>query len=104
MEFKKAIVEKVLPMESGVTKNGQPWQSQSVIVREDIPVQYPDRVRVKFGGDRVSMLENIHEGDAVRILWSAEVSEFQKEKDGQIVTFYSGYNYGFSIEKINKAN
>lgn len=99
MEFKKARVEKVMPVETGTSERGE-WTSQSIVVSEDLPMPYPDRVRVDFKGDKLAQLEGIKEGDTVHIIWTAGVSERKVERDGKVCVFITGYNRGFLIEKL----
>lgn len=99
MEFKRAKVEKVLPVASGTNERGE-WKSQTIIVCEELPVPYPDRVRIDFKSDKIEQLKDIHDGDTVHVVWAADIAERRTEKDGREVVYISGYNRGHMIEKI----
>ena len=99
MEFKRAKVEKILPVECGTSERGD-WKSQSIVVCEELPVPYPDRVRIDFRGDKVDQLRDIHEGDVVHVVWTSGVTERTTMKDGREVHFMSGYHRGHLIERV----
>lgn len=88
------------PVESGESERGA-WKMQSIVVCEELPVPYPDKVRIDFSGERVDQLESIKEGDTVHVIWAAGVTEREVERDGRKISYISGYNKGYVIEKLN---
>ena len=78
MELKSAIVEKVLPMRQGSNDKGT-WRTVDIIVRDSLPVRYPDRFMISFWNEEVDKLTGIGENCEVQISWSANVREYERE-------------------------
>ena len=102
MELTNAIVVNVLPLERGTRQDGTSWQNRKVIVRDSLPVPYPDEVVVTFRGDRATQIPELKTGDHVKIGWSSKVYErkFTAKSTNEERTVYEQDNTGFSVELL----
>ena len=62
MEIKGTLVKK-LQTESGTSKSGKSWKKQMCII--DTETDYKNQVAITFFGDKISLLDNVNEGDNV---------------------------------------
>ena len=76
MEVKGKIV-KILKAESGESKAGNPWKSQSCVI--DTGEEYKNLVALRFMGDHISKLKNLNEGDTV----TASCNVYSREAKGR---------------------
>ena len=76
MEITGKIIKK-LQGEAGTSKAGKSWQSQVCIIETD--AEYNNIVALKFMGDKVSLLDNINEGDNV----IASCNVYSREYNGR---------------------
>ena len=73
MEITGKLIQK-LPVQSGVTKQGNNWQSQDLII-ETIET-YPKKICVNFYGDKIQEADKINIGDKVTVSVNIESREF----------------------------
>jgi hypothetical protein len=76
MEIKGKIV-KILKAESGESKAGNPWRSQTCII--ETGEEYNNQVALRFMGDNISKLKNLNEGDTV----TASCNVYSREAKGR---------------------
>jgi hypothetical protein len=62
MEIKGTLVKK-LQTESGTSKSGKSWKKQMCII--DTETDYKNQVAITFFGDKISLLDNVNEGENV---------------------------------------
>ena len=51
-------IKEILPLQQGTSERGD-WQSQEVIVEENMNVQYPNQLLLRFRGEKVSQLNGL---------------------------------------------
>ena len=76
MEIKGKIV-KILKVESGESKAGNTWKSQSCVINTG--EEYNNLVALRFMGDNISKLKNLNEGDTV----TASCNVYSRESKGR---------------------
>lgn len=81
MEEKKLIykITEVLPLESGVSQNGNEWKSREFVVEEQANVQYPNQLVLRLSGDRVKLLDSFTVGSIVELGFNSRVRSFQSK-------------------------
>ena len=99
MEEKKLIykITEVLPLESGVSQNGNEWKSREFVVEEQANVQYPNQLVLRLSGDRVKLLDSFAVGSVVELGYNSRVRSFQS-KAGK--TMHVQENNCWKITKI----
>ena len=99
MEEKKLIykITEVLPLESGVSQNGNEWKSREFVVEEQANVQYPNQLVVRLSGDKVKLLDSFAVGSVVELGYNSRVRSFQS-KAGK--TMHVQENNCWKIAKI----
>ena len=99
MEERKLIykITEVLPLESGVSQNGNEWKSREFVVEEQANVQYPNQLVLRLSGDRVKLLDGFAVGSIVEIGFNSRVRSFQS-KAGK--TMHVQENNCWKIAKI----
>ena len=99
MEEKKLIykITEVLPLESGVSQNGNEWKSREFVVEEQANVQYPNQLVLRLSGDRVKLLDSFAVGSVVELGYNSRVRSFQS-KAGK--TMHVQENNCWKIAKI----
>ena len=75
MEVKGKIV-KILKAEAGTSKAGKPWESQTCII--ETGEEYNNQIALKFMGDKISLLENLSEGDKVHAYCNVYSREYNE--------------------------
>ena len=78
MELSGKIIQK-LDVESGVSKNGNEWKKQSIVI--ETPGNYPKKVCFSVWGDRINEV-NAEVGDTV----SAQIDIESREYNGRWYT------------------
>ncbi|MFV0554605.1 MAG: DUF3127 domain-containing protein [Mangrovibacterium sp.] len=76
MEIQGKVFQ-VLPEQGGVAASGNAWKKQEFVVETTENPQYPKKVCFTLFGDRMSVLQNIKEGDEVRVSFDVESREYQ---------------------------
>lgn len=81
MEEKKLIykITEVLPLESGVSQNGNEWKSREFVVEEQANVQYPNQLVMRLSGDKVKLLDSFAVGSVVELGYNSRVRSFQSK-------------------------
>ena len=69
-------VQKVLNIESGVSKAGKEWQKQEFVIETDD--QYPKTIAFTLFGDKLSLIENIKVGQNVEVFFNLESREYNE--------------------------
>ena len=88
----KGKIQRILPMQSGTSKNnGKEWQKVEFIVEEN-KESYPDIVCITAFNDKVSELVGYNAGDEVEVDFSCRCNEY----NGRV---YNSLNL-FKIEKV----
>ena len=73
----KGTVKKLLDIFSGTSKAGKEWSKQELVIETDN--QFQSIVCVTFFGDKVSLINNVTEGDQVTIQINLESREFNEK-------------------------
>lgn len=76
MEIKGKIV-KILKTETGTSQAGKSWKSQVCVI--DTGAEYNNKIALKFMGDKLSLLQNLNEGDNVH----AYCNVYSREYNGK---------------------
>ena len=76
MEVKGKIV-KILKAEAGTSKAGKPWESQTCII--ETGEEYNNQIALKFMSNKISLLDNLSEGDKVH----AYCNVYSREYNGK---------------------
>tara|TARA_B100001094_G_scaffold140387_2_gene136056 strand:- start:11941 stop:12273 length:333 start_codon:yes stop_codon:yes gene_type:complete len=76
MEIKGKIIG-ILESETGTSKAGKSWESQVCVI--DTGAEYNNKIALKFMGDKVSLLQNLSEGDNVH----AHCNVYSREYNGR---------------------
>ena len=99
MEEKKLIykITELLPLESGVSQNGNEWKSREFVVEEQANVQYPNQLVMRLSGDKVKLLDSFAVGSVVELGYNSRVRSFQS-KAGK--TMHVQENNCWKITKI----
>jgi hypothetical protein len=84
MEIKGTLVKK-LKVEAGTSKAGKAWQSQLCIIDTDL--DYKNQVAIKFMGDKISLLDNVNEGDHVTV----SCNVYSREYNGRFYNNIDGW-------------
>ena len=81
MEERKLIykITEVLPLESGVSQNGNEWKSREFVVEEQANVQYPNQFVMRLSGEKVKLLEDFAVGSIVVLGYNSRVRSFQSK-------------------------
>ena len=81
MEERKLIykITEVLPLESGVSQNGNEWKSREFVVEEQANVQYPNQLVMRLSGEKVKLLEDLAVGSIVGLGYNSRVRSFQSK-------------------------
>lgn len=70
----KGKLQQILKLESGVSKAGKEWKKQDfVLVTNE---QFPKTVCFTLFGDKISLLDGIHEGTELDVSFSLESRDF----------------------------
>lgn len=88
----KGKIQRLLPMQQGTSKNGNPWQKVEFIVEESGET-YPDILCITAFNDKVGELTGINPGDEVEVEFNCRVNEY----NGRV------YN-SLSMYKIEKSS
>ena len=81
MEVKGKLIKK-LQAESGTSKAGKAWESQSCLVETD--AKFNNIVAVKCMGDKVKQMNKLNEGDMVTISCNVYSREYNGKYYNQI--------------------
>tara|TARA_Y100001938_G_scaffold63817_1_gene88790 strand:+ start:1154 stop:1477 length:324 start_codon:yes stop_codon:yes gene_type:complete len=84
MEIKGTLVKK-LKAEAGTSKAGKPWKSQLCIIDTDL--DFKNQVAIKFMGDKISLLDNVNEGDDVTV----SCNVYSREYNGRFYNNIDGW-------------
>ena len=84
MEINGILVKK-LKVESGTSKAGKAWKSQLCIIDTDL--DFKNQVAIKFMGDKISLLDNVNEGDDVTV----SCNVYSREYNGRFFHNIDGY-------------
>ena len=81
MEERKLIykITEVLPLESGVSQNGNEWKSREFVVEEQANVQYPNQLVMRLSGEKVKLLEDFAVGSIVVLGYNSRVRSIQSK-------------------------
>ena len=92
----KGVIKKKLDVESGTSKAGKDWQSQSFIL--DTGAQYnPDICFKLFGEDKINLLTNLNEGDEVEVSFNLS----SREWNGKWFTSADAWKIETSVENTD---
>lgn len=73
----KGKIQKMLPMQSGVSKNnGKEWQKVEFVVEVSDNKTYPDTLCICAFNDKVTELVGINQGDEVEVEFDCKVNEY----------------------------
>lgn len=74
MEITGKLIQK-LPIASGTSKTGNPWQKQEFVIETE-DSQYPKKVCANLWGDRTNQLNQYNIGDTIKVSFDLESREF----------------------------
>lgn len=74
-----------------------PWQSQELVLEENVEMPYPNRYLVRFNGDTAAKAASMQVGMLVEAAWTANVREYTRQ-DGT-----NGYQQELRGWKIQQA-
>jgi hypothetical protein len=96
MEIKGQLVKK-LKAEAGTSKAGKPWKSQLCIIDTDL--DFKNQVAIKFMGDKISLLDNVNEGDSVTV----SCNVYSREYNGRFYNNIDGWKISSGNSKETSA-
>ena len=96
MEIKGTLVKK-LQTESGTSKAGKHWEKQMCIL--DTNLDYKNQVVITFFGDKISLLDNVNEGDDVTV----SCNVYSREYNGRFFHNIDGWKISSNNAQINEA-
>ena len=70
----KGTIQQILNVESGVSRAGNEWKKQEFIL--ETAEQYPKKVCFTLFNDKLSLVDNVSEGDEVEVSFNLESREF----------------------------
>ncbi len=73
----KGKLIKILNLESGVSRSGNPWKKQEFVV--ETTEQFPRKVCFTLFNDKVSLLTGISAGDELEVSFDVESREFNNK-------------------------
>ncbi len=73
----KGKLIRILPLESGVARSGNPWKKQEFVV--ETQEQYPRKICFTLFNDKVSLLSGISEGDDLEVSFDVESREYNNK-------------------------
>lgn len=88
----KGKLIKILPVESGVARSGNPWKKQEFVI--ETQDQFPRKVCFTLFNDKVSLLNGINAGDDLEVSFDIESREFNNK-------WYHNIN-AWKVEKTGK--
>ena len=96
MEINGILVKK-LKVEAGTSKDGKAWKSQLCII--DTNLDFKNQVAIKFMGDKISLLDNVNEGDDVTV----SCNVYSREYNGRFYNNIDGWKISSNNAEINEA-
>ena len=96
MEIKGTLVKK-LQTESGTSKSGKSWTKQICVI--DTETDYKNQVAITFFGDKISLLDNVNEGDNVIV----SCNVYSREYNGRFFHNIDGWKISSNNAQINEA-
>tara|TARA_Y100000593_G_C4145766_1_gene254517 strand:+ start:261 stop:635 length:375 start_codon:yes stop_codon:yes gene_type:complete len=96
MEINGILVKK-LKVEAGTSKAGKAWKSQLCII--DTNLDFKNQVAIKFMGDKISLLDNVNEGDDVTV----SCNVYSREYNGRFYNNIDGWKISSNNAEINEA-
>ena len=96
MEINGTLVKK-LKVEAGTSKAGKAWKSQLCII--DTNLDFKNQVAIKFMGDKISLLDNVNEGDDVTV----SCNVYSREYNGRFYNNIDGWKISSNNAEINEA-
>ena len=92
-------INKILPLESGVSKAGKEWKKQSVLI--DTGDEYNPIVLVNaFGEEKIKSLNKFQEGDTIDI----SCNVYSREFNGKYYTSIDGYWFANKNAQVHPEN
>jgi hypothetical protein len=91
----EGVLIQILKPESGVSKAGKNWSSQSFVI-ETLDEKFPKKICLILFGDKASLLNGITEGDQVSVSYNIE----SREANGRWFTSINAWK----IEKLNQGS
>jgi len=88
----KGKLIRILAMESGVAKSGNPWKKQEFVV--ETQDQYPKKICFTLFNDKVTLLDGIMTGDDLEVSFDIESREFNNK-------WYHNIN-AWKIDRLNQ--
>jgi hypothetical protein len=73
----KGKLIRILNVESGVARSGNPWKKQEFVV--ETHDQFPRKICFTLFNDKVSLLNGLSEGDEVEVSFDVESREFNNK-------------------------
>lgn len=92
----KGIVKKIQAKESRTSKAGKTWESQVCIIETES--KYNNQVALKFMGDKISLLDNLKEGDNVIADCNVYSREYKGRYYNNIDCWRIGLNSGINTD------
>jgi hypothetical protein len=84
---------KKLPLEKGVSKTGNEWKKQSILLEQNS--EYNKEVVISFFGDKIDKLKNVELGNDLTIL----VNISSREYNGKYYHNIDGYWVADAVEE-----
>ncbi len=85
MEIKGKLI-KILDAEGGTSKNGNPWQKQSIVIETD--AEFNNQICISaFGEEKIKNMNKLSVGDDVTILCNI----YSREYNGKYYNSIDGY-------------
>lgn len=88
----KGKLIKILAMESGVARSGNPWKKQEFVI--ETQDQYPKKICLTLFNDKVTLLDGIMPGDDLEVSFDIESREFNNK-------WYHNIN-AWKIDRVNQ--
>ncbi|HPJ78304.1 MAG: DUF3127 domain-containing protein [Prolixibacteraceae bacterium] len=73
----KGKLIRILHVESGVARSGNPWKKQEFVV--ETHDQFPRKICFTLFNDKVSLIEGLAEGDELEVSFDVESREFNNK-------------------------
>ena len=73
MQVKGTVIQ-ILKTETVVSKVGKEWKKQEFVIETN--EQFPKKVCFTLFGDKISLIDGIHEGNEVEVFFSVESRDF----------------------------
>ena len=92
----KGKIQRLLPLQQGVSQKGNQWQKVDFIVEES-GAAYPDSLCITAFNDKVGELTDINPGDEVEVEFNCRVNEY----NGRVYNSLSLFKIAKAAQQVN---